>query len=137
MKKTFLSMFKARSTNLLFTGMLLTLVSSSLMANNHVVIERVNSKSARIGHVYLDYNRDHIVVNGKLNKSFGRRGKIQGHLHIEAYDDLGNKMFENISSYHRHRRNSRSSHLIQKIPLNNKDVSYIKLIHHDLSVTHG
>lgn len=137
MKKVFLSIFKIRSTNSLLALLILTLVSSSLMANNHVVIERINSNSARIGHVYLDYNDDHIVVNGKLNKSFGRRGKIHGHLHIEAYDDSGSKMFESVTSYHRHRRNSRSSHLIQKIPINNKDVSIIKLIHHDLSVTHG
>jgi hypothetical protein len=112
-------------------------LSSNLMAKNHILIDRVNSSSAQIGHVYLTYGDDHIVVNGKLTKSFNRRGRISGHLHIEAYDSSGNKAFESITKYHRHRRNARSSHLIQNIPLINNGVSRIKITHHDLSVTHG
>ena len=112
-------------------------LSGNLYATESPVFERVNSKSARVGHLFAQTNESGLTLNGYISKSFNRRGRIPGHLHVDIYDDNGDVVYSNIAKYHRHKAKARQSHFVEKIVIDQNQASTIRVIHHDLSNRHG
>lgn len=111
--------------------------SGGLYATEGPELERVNSKGARVGHLFAQINESGFSLNGYLTKSFNRRGRIPGHVHVEIYDNNGDVVFSKVSKYHRHGVKARQSHFVENITIDQTKASTIRVTHHDLSNKHG
>lgn len=108
-------------------------LSGSLYANASPTFERLNSRDARLGYLFTQPSDNGFKVNGYLSKSFNRRGRIPGHLHIDVLDETGKTIYTAIKKYHRHQAKANQSHFVENIAINQDHVSTIRVTHHGLS----
>ena len=104
-----------------------------LAAGGDVALERVDSRSARVGRVHVWAVDSVLRVSGTVARRYGRRGPIPGHLHIEAIGDNGELLTETRTRYHRHSVKSRRAHFSATVSLPQSEARKIRVIHHGLS----
>jgi len=106
--------------------------NTSLVKEEDVAIERVDSGSARITHAYLQTSETAMVLRGELQRRFPSRGPIPGHLHIELIAPDGAMFKEATIGYKRMSVKSRIAKFHLEIPAIPSNVKSVRVIHHDL-----
>jgi hypothetical protein len=112
-------------------------VPDSQSANGKLTVERVDSRDARIAHVYVQPDGSELRITGDIRKTFQRRGRIPGHLHIEVIGENGMLLAQTTSRYHRRSVKSRQSHFSETIPVQQGKVTKVRVIHHGLHESHS
>ena len=112
-------------------------VPDSQSANGKLTVERVDSRDARIAHVYVQPDGSELRITGDIRKTFQRRGRIPGHLHIEVIGENGMLLALTTSRYHRRSVKSRQSHFSETIPVQTDKVTKVRVIHHGLYESHS
>ena len=112
-------------------------VPDSQSANGKLTVERVDSRDARIAHVYVRHDGSELRITGDIRKTFQRRGRIPGHLHIEVIGENGMLLAQTTSRYHRRSVKSRQSHFSETIPVQTDKVTKVRVIHHGLYESHS
>ncbi|MEW8111561.1 MAG: hypothetical protein AB2802_21010, partial [Candidatus Thiodiazotropha endolucinida] len=100
--------------------------------NDSITIERVNSKSAEIGHTYIQKSDGGWILRGKLSRRFLKQGRIPGHLHVEILSAEMKLLKQAKLDYKRISRKSRYSKFYHLIPFELKKGVTVRIIHHDL-----
>lgn len=108
-------------------------LSGNLAASETLEVERVDSRDARIAHVYVQPSDSGMRINGYLRKSFLRRGHIPGHLHIKVIGNNGETLAQTTNRYHRRRAKSQRSFFSAIVPVQVSDAAKIQVTHHGLS----
>lgn len=131
--------FETKIGSFLMTGGLAGLMilsgcatNTSLVKEEDVAIERVDSGSARITNAYLQTSETAMVLRGELQRRFPSRGPIPGHLHIELIAADGTAFKEAIIGYMRMSVKSRIAKFHLEIPAMPSNVKSVRIIHHDL-----
>lgn len=130
--------FKAKLNSFLVTGGLAGVMilsgcatNMSLVKEEDVAIERIDSRSARITRAYLQTSETAMVLRGELQRRFPSRGPIPGHLHIELVAPDGTAFKEATIGYRRMSVKSRIAKFHSEIPAVPSDVKKVRVIHHD------
>lgn len=105
--------------------------NTSLVKEEDVTIERVDSRSARISRTYLQTSDATMVLRGELQRRFPGRGPIPGHLHIELIAPDGVAFKEATIGYKRMSVKSRIAKFHIEIPGMPSDLRSVRVIHHD------
>lgn len=127
-------MFKAITVISIIVGMAsLTGCSThrSLVKEESVTVERVNSGSAKITRAILQTTKTTLVLWGELRRHFPSRRSIPGHLHIELIGHDGAVFKEIEVSYNRNSIKSRFAKFHLVIPSTLAEISRIRVVHHD------
>jgi hypothetical protein len=103
----------------------------SLVTEEDVTIERVDSRSARIILAYLETSGTEMVLRGELQRRSPGRGPISGHLHIELIAPDGAVFKEASIGYKRLSVKSRIANFHIEIPGTPSDIKTIRIVHHD------
>lgn len=101
-----------------------------LASDGKMQIERVDSNHAMIEQVEVDAIAEGIRVSGYLRKTFHRRGRIPGHLHIEILAADGTVLATRVTRYHRHFSKSGRTHFAQTLAVRPDAVRTVRLVHH-------
>jgi hypothetical protein len=109
----------------------------NLASAGRLQIERVDSNNAIIGQVHVGAVADGVRVSGSLRKTFLRRGRIPGHLHIEMRAADGAVLETRVTRYHRHSAKSGRAYFVQTLAVRPDDVRTVRLVHHGLGDRHG
>lgn len=105
--------------------------NTSLVKEEDVAIERVDSGSAHITRAYLKTSGTAMVLRGELQRRFPSRGPIPGHLHIELIASDGAAFKEATIGYRRMSVKSRIAKFHIEIPAVPSDIRTVRVIHHD------
>ena len=112
-------------------------LSANLASDGNMQIERVDSHNAMIGQVHVGGVADGVRVAGSLRKTFLRRGRIPGHLHIEMRAADGTVLATRVTRYHRRFAKSGRAYFSQTLAVRPDDVRTVRLVHHGLGDRHG
>ncbi|MEZ5587432.1 MAG: hypothetical protein R3E46_10215 [Sedimenticolaceae bacterium] len=93
-------------------------------------IDRVDSNNAIIGQVHVGAVADGVRVSGSLRKTFLRRGRIPGHLHIEMRAADGKVLETRVTRYHRRFAKSGRAYFAQTLAVRPDAVRTVRLVHH-------
>lgn len=105
---------------------------TSLVQEEGVTIERVNSDRANITRAYLQTSGATMLLRGELKRRFPGRGPIPGHLHIELIGPDGAVFKEANIGYKRNSVKSSIAKFYLAIPGDFSDIKSVRIIHHDL-----
>lgn len=94
-----------------------------------IKIEKIDSSSAKIRHVYLTDYDDHMMIRGTLERHPSGRGPIHGHLHISLINPQGKALQEADISYMRKHHTSSTATFSAKLPVKLMPGSIIKITH--------
>jgi hypothetical protein len=109
----------------------------NLTPTGKLKVERIDSRDARIAHVYVRPDGSELRISGDIRKTLQRRGHIPGHLHIEVFDDYGKLLIRTTSRYYRRNIKSRLSHFSKTLPIQPDKVTKVRVIHHGLYENHS
>ena len=109
----------------------------NLASAGRLQIDRVDSNNAMIGQVHVGAVADGVRVSGSLRKTFLRRGRIPGHLHIEMRAADGTVLETRVTRYHRRFAKSGRAYFAQTLAVRPDDVRTVRLVHHGLGDRHG
>ncbi|MDH5302194.1 MAG: hypothetical protein OEW58_12625 [Gammaproteobacteria bacterium] len=97
---------------------------------NKITIERVDSNTANISHVYLKHSDGQLLLRGEVKPhQSSRRTPIPGHLHITLIDPQGKMLKEADISYMRRSVNSSKAFFSTELPVDLPPGSTIKITH--------
>ena len=99
-------------------------------------LERIDSPTAHVGPVHVWAADSGLMVSGSLSDPNGRRGRIPGHLHIEAIGDNGVPLAAITTDYYRLSFKARQEKFSKELPVDPGDVRKIRVIHHESSHKH-
>jgi hypothetical protein len=103
------------------------------LADGEVELERVDSPSAHVERVRVLVENGALEVAGSLVRPFLQRGRIPGHLYIEALDGQGTVLGTTGASYHRRSVHTGKAWFFETLQVDPDDVRKIRVIHHGLS----
>ena len=109
----------------------------NLAANRAMMVERIDSRDAKIETVQVRTVESGLTISGRLRKKYHGRGSIPGHLHIRIIDRNGELLAHTISGYQRRSVKTRRSSFSTTVPVQQGEASIIEVIHHGLSDKHG
>lgn len=109
----------------------------NLASDGNMQIDRVDSNNAIIGQVHVGAVADGVRVAGSLRKTFLRRGRIPGHLHIEMRAADGTVLATRATRYHRRFAKSGRAYFAQTLAVRPDFVRTVRLVHHGLGDRHG
>lgn len=107
-----------------------------LTENGELELERVDSPKAHVGPVHVRAADSGLMVSGSLSDPNGRRGRIPGHLHIEAIGDHGVPLAAITTDYYRLSFKARQEKFSKELPVDPGDLRKIRVIHHESSHKH-
>ena len=102
----------------------------NLASDSRLQIDRVDSNNAIIGQVRVGDSTDGVRVSGSLRKTFLRRGRIPGHLHIELIAADGAVLATRVTRYQRRSAKSGRAYFAQTLAVKPNDVRAVRLVHH-------
>lgn len=105
-------------------------LSDNMANDGKISVERIDSRVARIAHVQVRSDGSELRVNGDIRKSFQRRGRIPGHLHIKVFGVNGKLLIQTTSRYYRKHTKSQRSHFSESLPVDPKTATKVRVIHH-------
>ena len=94
-----------------------------------IKIERIDSKSATIGHAYLTRTDDKLLLRGEIKRRFTHRGSIPGHLHITLIDPQGKTIKEADIDYKRRNAKSSAATFNTELPVKLTTNSIVRITH--------
>ena len=103
---------------------------TNLAADGAIRVERQDSRHARIGPVQAGAVAEGLRVSGTLRKTFMRRGRIPGHLHVETLSADGSVLSHDVARYHRHRAKSGRAHFSKALTVQPETVHSVRVVHH-------
>ena len=106
-------------------------------SDGKIRIDRVDSKNALIGQTQVAAVADGVRISGSLRKTFQRRGRIPGHLHIELLAADGTILESSVVRYHRRFAKSGRAYFTQTLAVRPDTVNAVRLVHHGLGDQHG
>jgi len=109
----------------------------NLAAEGRLQIERVDSNRAIIGQARIVAVADGVRVAGSLRRTFLRRGRIPGHLHIELLAADRTVLESRVTRYHRHFAKSGRAYFAQTLAVRPDAVRTVRLVHHGRGNRHG
>jgi hypothetical protein len=104
-----------------------------LVAGRELTLERVDSTFAHVGRVRVSAEGGALEVSGTLTRPFLQRGRIPGHLHIEAIGNDGALLFTTATSYHRRKAKTGRAQFSETLPVSPDQVRKVRVTHHGLS----
>ncbi len=105
---------------------------TNLAADGTIRVERQNSPPANIGLVRVGAVTEGLRISGTLDKTFMRRGRIPGHLHVETLTADGSVLSHDVAQYHRHRAKSGRAHFSKALTVQSEVVRSVRVVHHAL-----
>ena len=111
--------------------------SDNPIAHGGIIVDRVDSRDAKIAHVYVRTDGSKTRVSGNIRRTLQRRGHIPGHLHIEVFGGNGELLIQKTTGYHRRNLNSRPSYFSESMPIQPSKVSKVRVTHHGLADNHS
>jgi len=103
---------------------------TDLVATGTLNVERLSSSNARIGSVFVGDEDGLLLVRGRLEKRYFGRGRIPGHLHIEALGQDGAMLGQVTAGYRRLSPKTGLSEFSRVLDINPEQVRTVRLIHH-------
>jgi hypothetical protein len=141
-----ISMFRFSNRRLITRGIVASLtllaatgcssLSPNLASDGKIRIARVDSKDAIIGQAQVAAVADGVRIAGSLRKTFLRRGRIPGHLHIELLGADGTVLETTFVRYHRRFAKSGRAYFAQTLAVRPDTVNIVRLVHHGLGDQH-
>lgn len=108
-------------------------MTSELAAAGVVEVETTDSQNAHITLAQISViDEFNIEVSGYLEKRYQPRGRIPGHLRIQAVSAAGEVVADVVSSYHRRRANSRRAFFAQALHVPVSQLSAVNVTHYGL-----
>lgn len=92
-----------------------------------IKIERVDSKRAKIGHVYITRIDDQLTLRGQINRRLHGREPIPGHLHATLINPQGKAIKETDIGYMRRSVKSSIASFSTIIPVSLDSGSKVKI----------
>ena len=107
-----------------------------LAGKGGIDVVRLDSAWSHLGSPRAAMVDEGLRITGRLSKRGLRRGRIAGHLHVEALSETGDVLAESYVRYHLRKAKSLYSHYSVILPVASGEVSTIRVLQHGLSSSH-
>ncbi len=105
---------------------------TNLAADGAIRVELQDSRHARIGPVQVGAVTEGLRISGSLRRTYMRRGRIPGHLHVETLTTDGLVLSHDVARYHNHRAKSGRAHFSTTLTVQPETVRSVRVVHHGL-----
>ncbi len=103
---------------------------TTLLSQNRIGLERIDSSTARIGYVFATENNTALRLRGSVRRSPPLRGPIPGHIDFNVISPDGASVEQKLVDYRRRSLHSREAHFSTVVTTDLPPGTILRLRHH-------